>query len=236
MYQTMRTLKMGVFDELRRRREKLSPKLKELATLVLREDADIMRKFRKFLELKLSVQRIRCHGDLHLSNVLWNGKDFIIANFQGAPAGSSVSERRLKRCALWDVSSILRSFHYATQYALFNHGKDAPHAQALVRKADRERLRPWVKLWNRWVSCEFLAVYRQAVAGANLIPADDDALGTVLEAFMLERSLRELRHEFRFRSRRVAIPLAGILDILRVEIPSTAPPKQTEVARAGAEG
>jgi maltose alpha-D-glucosyltransferase/alpha-amylase len=237
IYQSMRTLKMGVFDELRRRRENLSPKLRMLAQQVLGCDADIMRRFRQFLEQKLSVMRIRCHGDFHLSNVLWTGKDFIIANFQGAPAGSSASERRLKRCAVWDVASMLRSFHYATHFALFSHGKDAPNSQVLVRKADRERLQPWVEFWNRWVSHEFLAKYRQTVEGANLLPGDEAAFETVLDAFMLERALRELRHEFRFRNRRTGIPLAGILDILRIAPPSPAPVEQpSEVASAGAGG
>jgi maltose alpha-D-glucosyltransferase/alpha-amylase len=111
-----------------------------------------------------------------------------------------------------------------------------------VRKADRERLQPWVEFWNRWVSHEFLTKYRQTVAGTNLLPSDDSAFQTVLDAFMLERALRELRHEFRFRSRRVGIPLAGILDILRIAPPSPAPTPAAaveppaEVAAASAQG
>ena len=35
---------------------------------------------------KISGQRIRVHGDYHLGQVLWTGRDFIIIDFEGEPA------------------------------------------------------------------------------------------------------------------------------------------------------
>ena len=43
--------------------------------------------------------RIRHHGDYHLEQVLYTGKDFYIIDFEGDPA-RSLNERRMKRSPL----------------------------------------------------------------------------------------------------------------------------------------
>ncbi len=64
--------------------------------------------------------RIRCHGDYHLGQVLWTGKDFVIIDFEGEPI-RSVGERRLKRSSLRNVAGMVRSFDYCAFSALRRH-------------------------------------------------------------------------------------------------------------------
>jgi maltose alpha-D-glucosyltransferase/alpha-amylase len=222
-YQTMRTLKMGAFDELKRRLVRQPAAVQRLGDAVLEHDGDVMRVFRRFLDQRVEALRIRVHGDLHLGSILWTGTDFVVVNFRGAPLRASVSERRLKRSPLWDIASLVRSLHYATQYVLFGHGKEAPNSITLVRRDDRQRLKPWLRFWYQWVSHQLVSTYNQTADGAAFLPATSAASKAVLDAYLMERALRELRHELQSRSSRVAVPLAGILDLLGVEEPQPEP-------------
>ena len=59
--------------------------------------AVIRRRFQTLRERRISTMRIRCHGDYHLGQVLYTGKDFVIIDFEGEPA-RPLSIRRMKRC------------------------------------------------------------------------------------------------------------------------------------------
>ena len=61
---------------------------------------------------------IRCHGDYHLGQVLYSGKDFVIIDFEGDPA-RPLSERRIKRSPLQDVAGMIESFYHASHGVLF---------------------------------------------------------------------------------------------------------------------
>src|SRR5262249_42555729 len=88
-------------------------------------------------------QKIRCHGDYHLGQVLRAGEDFITLDFEGEPA-RTVEERRGKQSPLKDVAGMLRSFDYAAHAGLFAVARDRPD--------DSARLEPWADLWRDWVS------------------------------------------------------------------------------------
>ncbi len=62
-------------------------------------------------------QRIRCHGDYHLGQLLFTGKDFVIIDFEG-DTSRTIGERRVKRSPLSDVASMVRSLDYAVQSVL----------------------------------------------------------------------------------------------------------------------
>ena len=69
--------------------------------------------------------RIRTHGDYHLEQVLYTGKDFVIIDFDGPPT-ETLAERRRKHNCLRDVAGMIRSFHYAAFTALLEPRGRAP--------------------------------------------------------------------------------------------------------------
>ena len=106
LYQSMRNLTGQVFTLLRQRSGNLPPEVRPDAQKVLGLRGEIINDFQRLITQNPRAARIRCHGDYHLSQVLYTGSNFIIIDFEGEPA-SPISERRLKRCPLRDVAGML---------------------------------------------------------------------------------------------------------------------------------
>jgi maltose alpha-D-glucosyltransferase/alpha-amylase len=170
---------------------------------VLDLEQEVLRRIRRVMDLRIEATRIRIHGDYHLGQVLWTGRDFVIIDFEGEPA-RPLGERRIKRTPLTDVAGMLRSFHYAAYTALAGQSAGpVPQNPAF--------LEPWVLYWYWWVSGAFFQAYREAVEGADLLPPDGPQLETLLDALMLEKALYELRYELNNRPDWVRVPIQGLL-------------------------
>ena len=156
------------------------------AQRVLELEPQLLKQFQSLLALRVSAARIRCHGDYGLGQVLHTGKDFMIVDFEGHPA-QPVSERRIKRLVLRDVTGMLCSFRYAADTALTRQ-------IALGRLAEDERhtLAPWADGWRLWVSVAFLKGYFDTLGRSPLLPATDDELQALLDIYLLHRTVDEL--------------------------------------------
>jgi maltose alpha-D-glucosyltransferase/alpha-amylase len=174
---------------------------------VLARERDIIDRLRLVASVATPADRIRCHGDLHLGQVLWTGKDFVVIDFEGEPARSLV-QRRLKRPAAFDLAGMIRSFHYASRAAAMRLSRD------LTESFQPVALEHWVTLWYRWVSGTFLRCYLEEVDGAGFLPDDRAQLWALLDFFLLEKAVYELGYEANSRPDWVDIPAQGILDVL----------------------
>jgi maltose alpha-D-glucosyltransferase/alpha-amylase len=170
---------------------------------VLKLESRIFERFRQILDVKVTGMRIRCHGDYHLGQVLFTGKDFVIVDFEGEPA-RSLSERRIKRPSLRDVAGMLRSFNYAAMTKL--------HDDAL-RPEDLPQLQPWIEFWNLWVSVSFLKGYFSVAREAAFMPRSRLEISLLLDLYLLEKAVYELSYELNNRPDWVAVPIAGILQL-----------------------
>jgi hypothetical protein len=130
------------------------------------------------------------HGDYHLGQVLAVEDDFVILDFEGEPA-RPLSERRTKQLAVKDVAGMLRSLSYAAFASLFAKAGDSG--------PEYDRLEPWAGFWERCTSAAFLHAYREDSAGAPFVPADDEEFPTLLNAFLLDKALYELKYELNNR-------------------------------------
>jgi len=205
VYQSMRILLRRVLQALKSHVKNLPKPIQEEASYVLESEQRILGYFQKIVSRKLLAMRIRIHGDYHLGQVLYTGKDFFISDFEGEPA-RPVTERRWKRSALKDVTSMVRSFHYAVNVALLR--------ETSIRPEDVPALRPWTDLWHQYVSGIFLRSYLDTAGQAPFIPAEREELELLFKVFLLEKAVYEVGYELNHRPEWVVIPIKGIRDLL----------------------
>jgi maltose alpha-D-glucosyltransferase/alpha-amylase len=208
LFQSMRNLTRQNFQLLNRQLKTFPPEVQARAQQVLALEPEILKKFRQIYERPLNATRIRQHGDYHLGQVLYTGKDFLIIDFEGEPA-ISISERRLKRSPLQDVTGMIRSFHYAAYAALLKHIERGTPVEGQL-----EQMISWTRFWARWVSAIFYKAYLKAASGAAFLPPTESDLQMMTEVFLLRKSIYELGYELNNRPDWVKIPLQGILDLM----------------------
>jgi maltose alpha-D-glucosyltransferase/alpha-amylase len=150
------------------------------------------------------LAKTRFHGDLHLGQVLVAQDDFVIVDFEGEP-GRSLEERRAKGSVLRDVAGMVRSFSYAAHAAALRGEPGTVTDQGLEALA----------AWEREARHYFLEGYRKATHGLAAVPAADAAFAALLDLFLIEKALYELRYEIANRPDWIEIPLRGLLELTR---------------------
>jgi maltose alpha-D-glucosyltransferase/alpha-amylase len=206
LYQSIRGLTLKVFNELEDGLRSLDPPTAEAVQGVLANRKTILNRIHRLIDKKIQAMKIRTHGDYHLGQVLYTGKDFVIIDFKGELA-RPITERRLKQSALRDVAGMVRSFHYADQGSLL--------LRADKQSVDIDYIRPWADLWYSYVSGVFLHSYRTTVADSQVVPTDATEFAVLLETFILEKAVYELRYELNHRPDGLMIPVRGIEQILK---------------------
>jgi maltose alpha-D-glucosyltransferase/alpha-amylase len=188
------------FDALRKQKRRLTDAAQNTAKTLMARENEIDVRLLSIVSRKLDVVRIRCHGDLHLGQVLFTGDDFVFIHFEGEPA-RPLFERRYRRSSLRDVAGMLRSFDYAISMAL---------ASSPVRPEDMPVLQPWGRAWVAWSEAIYLRSYLATANGSNFLPSSDADIDLLLEFYSLEKCIYEIGHELRNRPDWVDIPLRGL--------------------------
>jgi maltose alpha-D-glucosyltransferase / alpha-amylase len=183
----------------------LSDETARIANEVLARKAEVIARLAALGEARVEATRIRCHNDYHLGQLLIAEQDIYVLDFEGEPA-RPLSYRRIKRSPLRDVAGMLRSFSYAAWAGLSAH--------VATRPADEEGLVRWASIWETWVSVVFLGSYLQHAAGLSFMPSDPEQLLTLLDAFLVDKSMYELEYELNNRPDWLGVPLHGILRLL----------------------
>jgi maltose alpha-D-glucosyltransferase/alpha-amylase len=173
---------------------------------VLARRGEVLRRFDAVAALPIAARSIRCHGDYHLGQVLFTGTDFVIIDFEGEPA-QTLDERRHKQPAMRDVAGMLRSFHYAALAGLRRHLDDGHPGR-------RASLESWALLWQLETSVSFLRHYLRVASGSDLLPRDTEAIAALLDAYLLDKALYELKYELNNRPAWLPLPIQGIKQLV----------------------
>jgi len=202
-YQSVRNLVGKTIRMLRDCLSRVPASIGDHARRLVHGQERVLKVFEPYLGQRLTGLQIRTHGDYHLEQLLYTGKDFVIIDFDGPPT-EPLADRRRKHNCLRDVAGMIRSFHYAAFTAQLE--------TAVVRPEDRSVAAPWADAWYRWVSGAFLRSYLTVTTGAPFLPAQSD-LEVILDAQVLQKAFHELRGELDRCVETLSIPLSSIVEL-----------------------
>ncbi|HXQ91784.1 MAG TPA: maltose alpha-D-glucosyltransferase, partial [Nitrososphaerales archaeon] len=215
--QSMTSYSNRIFQQCRSSTNLNPDAVRELG-VILSHQQEIVRRFGELKKVRLDCMRSRVHGDYHLAQVLFTGKDFVLIDFEGEPA-RSLTDRRLKRSPIRDVAGMIRSFHYAAMSVILNNNNPKI-------KENTELVLGAARFWYKAVSALFLRSYLATVANSVILPSDRNSLSVLLDAFLLEKVIYELGYELNNRPDWISIPIKGIEDLLTIQIQTIEPPKE----------
>jgi maltose alpha-D-glucosyltransferase/alpha-amylase len=200
----VRATAADVLDRLARRRDSLPESVRTEADGLLAERETLLARIAAHAGDRSEGIRTRVHGDYHLGQVLLVQNDFVITDFEGEPT-RTMEERSQKHSPLKDVAGMLRSFDYAMHAALFKFVAGRPDAREAVEAAGRQ--------WQTQTTAAFLDGYEEAARGAGL-PSPRGQTKKLLELFVLEKAVYELKYEVDNRPDWVRIPVSGLVNAL----------------------
>lgn len=204
-YQSFRSQIRRTMSMARRAMRKLDESSQELAKSFIDSEEKMLDYIAGITDHKIAAEKIRIHGDYHLGQVLFTGRDFMIIDFEGEPS-RTLSERRLKYSAFRDIAGMIRSFHYAVSSRFLE--------RISLRPEDRETLEPWIEPWYGYVASTFLDAYLNGVKGASFVPDDRADVELLVNLFTLEKAVYEIGYEINNRPDWLRIPLRGVNFVL----------------------
>ena len=192
-------------EGLEKRREDLPEEMRRDADRLMRLRDEAQRRARAVAAGGFGAVKTRYHGDYRLEQVLVVGNDFQIKDFEG-DAARPLAERRRKHSPLRDVAGMLLSLDRAARYALSNLGAE--------RAEQLETLESLAQVWVERARRCFLEGYTEGARGAASYPEKEEHVRALVELFMLEKALQEIRCELKDRPDRAGDPIRGLIELL----------------------
>lgn len=206
LYQSFRTLIKRTFNQMKSAKKNLTDEQVVLIDEIISNENILLSTIKRTLEKKkIHTTKIRVHGDYHLGQVLFTGKDFVIIDFEGEPT-RSMTARKLKHCPFKDVAGMLRSFHYSIYMGRVANESKMPEST--------DFLKPLLEAWYKSVQDIFLNSYLETAGNASFIPEETDQLHDLMAVYTIEKAIYELDYEINNRPDWVHIPLTGLKMIM----------------------
>lgn len=229
IYQSRRNVMFDALHELDSRASEFTSEVNAKTRLVREHQEAIVREFHTVVDRRVQGTRNRCHGDCHLHQVLFTGKDFIFIDFEGRP-DQSIGERRIKRPPLSDVVSLIRSFDFAAYATLFGLASGRGRASGVIRDADRATLLPWATAWRGWTHDAFLQGYLEVCDQKKWLPDSVEDRDLLYRTLMLEQLFQEIARDLQYRPAWLDFPLSGLLEAFDLHEPPAATRELAEVS------
>ncbi|TBW29083.1 maltose alpha-D-glucosyltransferase [Gramella sp. KN1008] len=205
LYSGLQTLTRTSLEKLKSVLQDLPEDVREEAREVIGLKQEILKCFRNIYHHKISVMKIRTHGDYHLKQILWTGREYIMNSFEGDPS-KSFSERRIRRSAMRDLAAMIRSLHYAA----YSNILSAEYAQ----QRKEGNLEEWAETWHYYISRLYIKAYLENAGNSDFVPKDPEDFKILMNTFLLEKALYELNFEIQNRPEWIIIPIRGIKAVI----------------------
>jgi maltose alpha-D-glucosyltransferase/alpha-amylase len=211
MYHGLLARVSRTMEQLRVLLPRLPESVRAYAETALSRESAVRERYRYLRDHRFIAARIRVHGDYHLGQVLYTGKDFVIVDFEG-DTGRPLSERRLKRSPLHDIAGMLDSFYHASHAALFG---EAPGV--IPKPESLDALEAWAKFWAKTVSTDFLAAYLATPGIGELLPQGSEQIRELNRIFLIDLAMRKLSFELTHAPERIRIPAHAIDELVEAQ-------------------
>jgi len=226
LFSTMQSLVRETYQNLARYGAALPADMRERMDRIVAFRAELLATLRKIYAKKLGTVKMRIHGNYHLGQILLTGKDIAINDLSGDPS-LSYSERRLRRSPFVDLASMVMSIYEVAFMGVLNNQQ--------LRAEDVQRLLPMAGLWAHYMSGWFVRAYRERIGAAvgeatgpvagratgsvaaELLPASDEDLATLLNYFLVQEAMGVFNMYLRRDPKRLIIPQAMLRNVLRPE-------------------
>jgi maltose alpha-D-glucosyltransferase/alpha-amylase len=208
VFSSMQALIRESIQTLEKNLDKLSEETRQEVQFLSDNRNTILEAARKIYQKKFDIWKTRTHGSYSLRKLLMSGKDIVIQDFGGKPM-KSYSARRLKRSPLRDIAEMVISFHYVAYEGFF--------ASHQIHKEELRSLLPFAELWAHYIAGFFLKAYFEKVQGTALVPKEKKDLETVLNTFLIEKSLTHFVDNIHTKPDFVMVPLHIIRSVLGIK-------------------
>jgi maltose alpha-D-glucosyltransferase/alpha-amylase len=208
LFSSMQSLVRLTFQNKAEKLQNVPERIKHDLEVFFERKEDVLQILKRIYQKKLDVVKTRVHGNYHLGQIIFTGKDIVINDFGGDPV-RSFSDRRLKRSPLRDVAGMIRSF---TNVAYEGFLKTTH-----VEKDNITTVLPYARIWAHYMVGFFMKAYLDTVRDTSFIPADKSDMKVMIDTYMLEKALYDLNYEFKFRPHWAIVPLRIIQTIIGQE-------------------
>lgn len=205
IYQAARiNLKKAILS-LQQNKDKLDKKYLELADNVIKCENTLLNLLKKVIDNKIPALKIRIHGNYTLEQFIYTGKDFSITDFSGDDS-KALSERRLKKSPLRDISDILRSMFYAVYVTYEKH---QPYK-------NEEQIKEYIDSWYKVTSSFFLNSYHKSISD-SILKLDKEYEELLIKIFIIDKMFESLDLEINYNPKNAYIPLYAINYLLKCD-------------------
>lgn len=182
---------------LERQRDRFSQ-----APALLQNRNRLLSRLKEIYHHPIEALKVRIHGDLHLENVLFDGKDFLLYDFEGERV-RQYSELRLRKSPVRDLASMVTSFFYVAIAALKQIDQEARWKES--------DLLPVAEHWYDTVVKAYLEAYTASLTHEGILPSHSSDRAILLDTFVIDRLLYELHFELNAQRKLESIPLYALM-------------------------